>query len=151
MRTVNFTDVETDILSLLNNLDGCGYTYKGLISNTGHDLAACKTAVKSLRQHDLICHEPFVSEETGQPNGSGFFVTKKGRHLFSMHYNPRRAGKTTYLKAYNHVVKNQKCTIGDLSRTLDVSYNDAAKLVEQLQNNGVVSVPFQGVRAVLHG
>ncbi|MBS9782027.1 MAG: hypothetical protein KGV56_05970 [Gammaproteobacteria bacterium] len=54
-----------------------------------------------------------------------------------------------YLQAYNYVVANQKCFIGEIKKHLNISYDEAADIVEMLHHYGVVSEPINGVRKVL--
>jgi S-DNA-T family DNA segregation ATPase FtsK/SpoIIIE len=55
-----------------------------------------------------------------------------------------------YGKAVDLVSSTRKASISGLQRTLKIGYNRAARLIEQLEGNGIVSVPDdRGFRSVL--
>ena len=55
-----------------------------------------------------------------------------------MHFNASH-DDSLYDEACRFVVKSQKCTISSVQRELRVGYNRAARLVESMENNKVVS------------
>ena len=55
-----------------------------------------------------------------------------------------------YKQALNIVLKERKCSISYIQRRLRIGYNKSANIVEQLENNGILSSPnSQGKREIL--
>lgn len=49
-----------------------------------------------------------------------------------------------YSEAVKFVISNQKCTISSVQRKLKVGYNRAARMIELMEENGIVSPPGNG-------
>lgn len=54
-----------------------------------------------------------------------------------------------YAKAVEIVMTERKCSISLIQRRLGIAYNEAARLVERMETEGIVSTPdFSGKRSV---
>ncbi|MBN2870418.1 MAG: DNA translocase FtsK, partial [Campylobacterales bacterium] len=57
-----------------------------------------------------------------------------------------------YEEAKNIVLTEQKTSISYLQRRLQIGYNRSARLIEQLENNGILSAPnAKGNRDIISG
>jgi DNA segregation ATPase FtsK/SpoIIIE-like protein len=65
---------------------------------------------------------------------------------------PERPDVTEYARAKQIVVDTQKASVSALQRHLEIGYNNAARHMEQMQREGIVSRPDNvGMRTVLVG
>lgn len=60
------------------------------------------------------------------------------------------AAQDLYTQAIDLVIKNNNPTISYVQRALEISYNQAANYIEQMEDAGIVSAPNkEGKRTIL--
>ena len=107
----------------------------------------------------LRVHGPFVKDsevervvnfikEQGEPDYVDVISEQFGED--SLSGNDDSVGDDMYKKAIEIVMNDRKCSISYLQRKLQIGYNRAARIVEEMEQKGVVSAPnHTGKREIL--
>jgi S-DNA-T family DNA segregation ATPase FtsK/SpoIIIE len=108
----------------------------------------------------LRVHGPFVKDvevervvnfvkAQGEPEYADVITSQLGEESF----NNKETGTVDddmYSKALEVVVNDKKCSISYLQRKLQIGYNRAARIIEEMEEKGVLSAPNNtGKREIL--
>ena len=55
-----------------------------------------------------------------------------------------------YERALEIIRNDKKCSVTHLQRKLQIGYNRAARLIEEMENNGIVSAPNQNGKRIIN-
>ena len=85
----------------------------------------------------------YLDEVTEEPD-------EEGEDPFALYGGNGESGDDTYDKALAIVARDRKATISYIQRRLEIGYNRAARIIERMEAEGVVSKPnHKGIREVL--